>query len=100
MQVDKDPVIEAISGLKHALDMHIELSKDRDKKVDQLYNYFFIGNGVPSMRSRIDRIEEQMPDRETWHDVKNWVSNERKVLWTLLAVIITQIVVLIFQAFR
>ena len=90
----------ALADLQSKLDVHIAQEQERGKKVDEMYKVLVVGNGVPSLKARVDRIEEHMPDRDDWIDIKNWVDRERKWRTVLATAVVTQTVGLAYLIVR
>jgi hypothetical protein len=89
-----------LTEMKSGLDVHIAASKDRDGKVDDMYKALIVGNGVPSIKQRVARLEEHMPDREDWLEVLSWIKKEQRIAWIVIAGVITQTLILIFQLIK
>ena len=93
-------ITASLAELQKQLELHILAEQERGKKVDEMYKVLVVGNGVPSLKARVDRIEEHMPDRDDWVDIKNWVDRERKWRWALSTAMITQTVGLVYLIIR
>ena len=58
-------IITTLVEMQSKLDVHIAAETERGKKVDEMYKVLVVGNGVPSIKSRVNRLEEQMLDKDT-----------------------------------
>lgn len=58
--------IELLIGeLQSKLEVHIAAEQERGKKVDEMYKVLVVGNGVPSIKERVNQLEKNMLDKDT-----------------------------------
>lgn len=85
-------IVTAITELSAELKKHIALSEQQDQKIDQMFTVLITGNGVPSIKERvarlednmldkatakeleikIDKLESMLPDSKEWSEIKTW----------------------------
>lgn len=85
-------IVTAITELSGELKKHIALSEQQDQKINQMFTVLITGNGVPSIKERVARLEENMldkssameleqkidkletrlPDPKEWSELKTW----------------------------
>lgn len=64
-------IVTAITELNGELKKHIALSEQQDCKIDQMFTVLMTGNGVPSIKERVGRLEENMLDKTTIAELEN-----------------------------
>lgn len=89
---DLQDIVTAMTELSAELRKHIALSQQQDQKIDQMFTVLITGNGVPSIKERVARLEENMldkttakeleikidklesmlPDSKEWSEIKTW----------------------------
>lgn len=114
---DMQDVIDRLNDLKGALDRHIAVSEAYEQKIDQMYTTLIVGNGVPSIKERvnrleqnmldkatvkelevkIDRLESVMPDPKEWSDIRSWTTWNKWIIGVVTVAVIGQIVAMIFR---
>lgn len=85
-------IVTAITELSAELKKHIALSEQQDQKIEQMFTVLITGNGVPSIKERvarlednmldkatakeleikIDKLESMLPDSKEWSEIKTW----------------------------
>ena len=78
---------DKVSGIQHALEMHILAQEGRDEKVDKLYEKVVTGtNGEPSQQERIRTVEKyQEGQRRAFYFVSAIIAGDVVLrFWQLL----------------
>lgn len=58
-------IFSSLADLQSKLDVHIAAEQERGKKVDEMYKVLVVGNGVPSIKERVNQLEKNMLDKES-----------------------------------
>lgn len=100
-----------IGELQAKLEVHIAAEQERGKKVDEMYKVLVVGNGIPSIKERvnqleknmldkdtakelevkIDRLEKSLPDPKEWSKIKLWSEISLWVMGLVIASWIAQL---------
>lgn len=115
MPVTLNDIAMSLAGMKSALDVHIELTKANDATLAKMYKDIYIGNGEKPLRERVNKLEasspaniekletdlsnleKKIPKLEEWTEIKQWVTLEQKFAWLVVAGVVTQTLILVFQ---
>ena len=101
-------ILDRLNELKSALDKHIAVGVESERKINEMYITLITGNGVPSIKERvngleknmldkktvtelegkIDKLEQRLPDSKEWSEIKLW-SFWSKFILTALSIIMT-----------
>ena len=101
-------ILDRLNEMKSALDKHIAVGVESERKINEMYITLITGNGVPSIKERvngleknmldkktvtelegkIDKLELRLPDPKEWSEIKLW-SFWSKVILTALSIIMT-----------
>jgi len=115
-----DPMLDTIdrlNELKGALDKHIAVSAEIERKIDQMFVTLIVGNGVPSIKERVNRLEQNMldkatvkelegkierlesvmPDPKEWSEIRSWTFWNKWIIGVVTVAVIGQIVAMIFR---
>jgi len=79
-------VLDKVIDIEHSLDKHIEAQKERDEKVDKLYEVVVTGNGELSHAERLRMVERyQAGQRKAVYFVSAIVAGDLVLrFWQLL----------------
>ena len=115
MPVTLNDIAMSLAGMKSALDVHMELTKANDATLAKMYKDIYIGHGEKPLRERVNKLEacpqaiiekldadlsnleKKIPKLEEWTEIKQWVTLEQKFAWLVVAGVVTQTLILVFQ---
>ena len=110
-------ISSSLADLQSKLDVHIAAEQERGKKVDEMYKVLVVGNGVPSIKERVNRLEQNMldkatvqelevkierlesvmPDPKEWSEIRSWTFWNKWIIGVVTVAVIGQIVAMIFR---
>lgn len=113
-------IIDRLNDLKGAVDRHVAVSAEFERKIDQMYTTLIVGNGVPSIKERVNRLEQNMldkatvkeleskidrldaviPDPKEWSDIRSWTYWSKWIVGIVTVAVISQIVALVFKVLQ